>query len=131
MMVVPPIKELEDAVRNISPQFIKIYNQAEEAERRKLDQICGLGYRKAFEFLIKDYLVAKHPEKENEIKNSYKFAQLIKDYVTDNKVKLLAERTSWLGNDHAHYTKKWIDKDIGDLKRLQDLSALDNCRERI
>jgi hypothetical protein len=114
----PRNEVFENVIQQVSPLFVEIYNQAKEAETRKLDQICGLGYRKAFEFLIKDYLVKKYPEKEDEIKNDYRFMNLIKQYVEDDKVKKLAERASWLGNDHAHYTKKWVDKDIEDLKRI-------------
>lgn len=108
----------EEVILKISPLFVQIYNQAKEAETRKLDQICGLGYRKAFEFLIKDYLILKFPEKEEEIKTNHRFAALIQSYVEDERVKKLAERASWLGNDHAHYTKKWANKDITDLKKL-------------
>lgn len=38
----------------VSPQFVEIYNQAKAAESFQLDQITGLGLRKALEFLIKD-----------------------------------------------------------------------------
>lgn len=38
-------------------KFISIYNQALTAEKNGLTEICGLGYRKSFEFLIKDYLL--------------------------------------------------------------------------
>lgn len=111
-------EEFSDVIRGISPGFVTIYSQAKQVESRKLDQICGLGYRKALEFLIKDYLVSKYPEKEQEIKENHKFSQVISKYVDDHKVKFLAERASWLGNDHAHYIKKWDNKDITDLKRL-------------
>ena len=36
--------------------FLTIYNQSLSAEDNNLDQIAGIGYRKALEFLIKDYL---------------------------------------------------------------------------
>jgi hypothetical protein len=111
-------EEFDDVVGEISPSFVNIYNQAKHAEERELEQICGLGYRKALEFLIKDYLIYKYPEEEEKIKQNQKFASVIEQYVTDEKVKFLASRASWLGNDYAHYTKKWEDKDITDLKRL-------------
>jgi hypothetical protein len=111
-------EEFSEVIGEISPGFITIYSQAKQAENRKLDEICGLGYRKALEFLIKDYLISKYPEKEQEIKENHKFSQVINKYVDDDKVKFLAERASWLGNDHAHYTKTWNTKDITDLKRL-------------
>lgn len=67
---------------------------------------------------MKDYLIHKYPDDENKIKENHRFDSLIKQYVTDDKVKFLASRASWLGNDQAHYTRKWEDKDITDLKRL-------------
>ena len=46
-----------EEIMNISPMFILIYNQANEAESHELIQISGIGYRKALEFLIKDYCI--------------------------------------------------------------------------
>ncbi|MXO77847.1 DUF4145 domain-containing protein [Paenibacillus sp. OT2-17] len=114
----PQDEDFTDAVKSISTNFVRIYNQAKYAEDKNLDEICGLGYRKAFEFLIKDFLVHKYPDDTEEIKNNVKLKSLLDKYVEDSNVKFLAERTAWLGNDHAHYTKKWINKDVSDLKRL-------------
>lgn len=111
-------EEFDEVIREISPNFVTIYNQAKQAEERNLDQICGLGYRKALEFLIKDYLISRFQEEADKIKRNHRFDSVIEQYVTDDKVKFLAKRASWLGNDHAHYTKRWEDKDIRDLKRL-------------
>lgn len=105
-------------MNEISPNFVAIYNQAKQAEERDLDQICGLGYRKALEFLIKDYLISRFQEDTDKIRDNHRFDSVIEQYVTDEKVKFLAKRASWLGNDHAHYTRKWGNKDISDLKRL-------------
>jgi len=55
-------KEVEKYSRN----FTIIYNQAFTAEINRLTEICGLGYRKAFEFLIKDYLIKKNPKEEHQ-----------------------------------------------------------------
>ncbi|WNR43673.1 DUF4145 domain-containing protein [Paenibacillus roseipurpureus] len=111
-------EEFSEPINEISENFVSIFNQAKQAEERKLDQICGLGYRKALEFLVKDYLIIRFPEEAEKIKNNHRFDAVIEQYVTDEKVKFLARRASWLGNDHAHYTQKWEDKDISDLKRL-------------
>jgi hypothetical protein len=110
--------EFEERINTVSPNFVTIYNQAKQAEERKLDQICGLGYRKALEFLIKDYLIVKFPEDAESIKNNHRFDSVIEKYVTDEKIKFIARSASWLGNDHAHYTRRWEDMDINDLKTL-------------
>ena len=57
----------DEIIQNISPSFPEIYTQASAAEEMNLTQICGMGYRKALEFLIKDYLISLDPNKEEEI----------------------------------------------------------------
>ena len=65
----PSIKvKLPENIEKISPVFVEIYSQATVAEREKLDQIAGVGYRKAAEFLIKDYAISKNPSDEEKIK---------------------------------------------------------------
>lgn len=57
-----------DEITKLSPAFVQIYHQAEQAENSGLSDICGLGYRKALEFLIKDFAIHEHPEAEATIK---------------------------------------------------------------
>jgi hypothetical protein len=40
---------------------------------------------------------------------------VIKDHVSDAKVKQVAARAVWLGDDETHYQRKWEDKDLKDL----------------
>lgn len=61
-------REFSDTIKEVSPQFCDIYNQAYAAEQMGLGQITGVGYRKALEFLIKDYLISLDPTKDEEIK---------------------------------------------------------------
>lgn len=121
-----PIKEMSTEfpplIKRFSKKFIEIYNQALTAEENDLSEICGLGYRKAFEFLIKDYLIKKNEKTEHEKIKDMQLYPCINHYVTNDEIKLLAHRILWLGNDHAHYTKKWKGKTLSDLKRLINLS---------
>ena len=41
--------------------------------------------------------------------------------MTDRNIKEVTKRATWLGNDEAHYERRWLDKDLSDLKRLIDL----------
>ena len=111
-------------ISNISFDFPKIYNQAFAAENAKLDQVCGAGYRKALEFLIKDYLLRKtENEKEKEkIKNEL-LGVCIEKRIKDSSIKEVAKRAAWLGNDETHYLRKWDQKDLQDLKKLIDLTV--------
>lgn len=110
-------------IEELSPSFVKIYNEAYFAEQNDLFEICGVGYRKALEFLIKDYLIKNDPDNTEVIKTAL-LGRCIKDFVRNEKIKDTAERATWLGNDHAHYIKKWETKDLADLKLLIKLSVV-------
>lgn len=114
-------KEFSDNIKSVSTSFIDIYNQALKAEELGLNHICGIGYRKALEFLIKDYLINKNPDKEEAIKRTF-LGPCINNYIEDPRMKSMAERAVWLGNDETHYTRRWNDKNILDLKLLLELT---------
>lgn len=110
-------------VEEISPSFKTIYEQASAAESYQLGEISGVGFRKALEYLIKDYCIHKHPGKEEEIKSSF-LSLVINNYVDDANLKACAQRAAWVGNDETHYVRKWEHKDIDDLKVLINLSCV-------
>jgi hypothetical protein len=117
-----------ETITECSPVFVQIYDQAIAAESHGLDQMVGIGMRKALEFLIKDYSCLEHPDKEEEIKKSL-LGNCIKDFILDSNVKACAKRAAWLGNDETHYVRKWTDQDISDLKMLIKLTVnwIDNA----
>lgn len=108
-------KIFDDKIINLSPQFDKIYNQALAAESSGLDEIAGLGFRKAMEFLIKDFAIHEHPDDEDKIK-SMPLGQCINSYIDNDHIKTLATRSAWIGNDEAHYIRKQEDRDVQDMK---------------
>lgn len=112
----------EECICNVSPSFVKIYNQALEAELYNLDEIAGIGYRKALEFLIKDFLI-KHEHIEEDKVKSTTLGCCIDTMVNNPQLKTVASRATWLGNDQTHYEQKYTDKDVSDLKRLINLSV--------
>ena len=120
----PKTKGFSEIITSLSPQFSKIYNQAYHAEQMQLDQICGVGYRKALEFLIKDYLMSKENDeaKKENIKNKF-LNNCIQENVKNENIKNVAKRAVWLGNDETHYARKWADKDINNLKQLIGLTV--------
>lgn len=117
-------KNFSEIISNISPDFVSIFNQAKEAEDRGLDKICGVGYRKALEFLIKDFLISKTTEQKlvEAIKDEF-LGVTISKRIENTKIKEIAKRATWLGNDETHYTKKWDGKDLNDLKLTVDLTV--------
>ena len=47
----------------------------------------------------------------------------ISDYVASDRVKQVAARAVWLGNDETHYLRKWEGKDLEDLEILIELTV--------
>ncbi|WP_078428756.1 DUF4145 domain-containing protein [Alkalihalobacterium alkalinitrilicum] len=119
--VIPINKEFNAEILEVSSNFIEIYNQSLFAEQTGLTLISGIGYRKSLEFLIKDYLIFLDGEKEEEISKK-PLGQCINE-LNNNNIKEIAKRATWIGNDEAHYTRKWGDKDINDLKKLIDVTV--------
>lgn len=110
-------KSFDNHIEEISPLFAKIYNQAYQAENEMLDEIAGIGYRKALEFLIKDYCKFKNPNDTDKILSAH-LGDCINKYIGDERIKNLAKVSSWIGNDETHYVRKFEDKDIKDLKKF-------------
>lgn len=99
----------------LSPNFVTIYNQAETAENSKLTEICGQGYRKSLEFLVKDYATKNHPDEEKLIK-TMNLSPCIEKYFENSHIKALAKASAWIGNDETHYVRKHEDYGINHLK---------------
>jgi hypothetical protein len=117
-------KELSTEVKAISSQFVLIFDQASAAEAAGLDQICGPGYRKALEFLIKDYLksIAKTDD-ERDLIEAQQLGACIDKRVSDPRLRSTASRAAWIGNDETHYVRRWENKDLTDLKKLIELTV--------
>lgn len=110
--------EFSAEVALISKQFIDIYHEAEMADVNGLSEICGCGYRKALEFLVKDYLLS-HSRDEGE-KETIKRELLSSSIrrLQDENIRVTSEKAAWLGNDETHYLRTWNDLDLGHLKDL-------------
>jgi len=113
--------QIDKQIRAVSPNFVTIYGQALEAERLRLDQICGGGLRRAVEFLIKDYLIQTQPDNAEAIKKTF-LGTCIENYISDPNIKACASRATWLGNDATHYERKYEAHDIQNLKELIELT---------
>lgn len=114
--------KFSESIEKISPQFCAIASQARSAEDQDWRLVAGPGYRKALEFLVKDYLIRARPAEAEKIK-SMQLGACIANFVDNAKVREMAMRAAWLGNDETHYTRKWEDKDLEDLKKLIQLSV--------
>lgn len=120
--VTPQHHAFPDVITRVSPTFCAVYAQAEHAESERLDQLVGIALRKALEFLVKDFAQAEHPDCADAIKTSL-LGVCIDKYLDDRNIKECAKRAVWLANDETHYTRKWEEKDISDLKLLVRLTV--------
>lgn len=103
----PPVVKfpLPDEVDKITPKFRKIYTQAQLSEYYKLDELTGMGYRKALEHLLRAYY------------GDYKsrLGGLI-DKIDNPKIQPTALIAAWIGNDHTHPEVKHPSLTINDMK---------------
>lgn len=118
--IIPEQRSFDPKIESLSANFVEVYNQALAAEEYKLHHIAGVGYRKALEFLIKDYAIHLEENKQDEIAKM-NLAKCIQNLPEDAKrLKVVASRCVWLGNDQTHYVQLYDDKDICDMKELLD-----------
>lgn len=108
---------LEVGLSDVSPAFARIIAQVEKADALGLADLIGLGYRKALEHLVKDYLLFSKKATAEQIGTMH-LDNCIKEYVDDPNVRLYAEQAAWLSSAQTHYTREWRTNDIGDLKVL-------------
>lgn len=111
---------ISDYISDEFPDFKKIYEQSVIAEESELDLIAGMGYRKAVEFLVSDYLI-KFPEKSNGaskdwVKNPKISLNQKIQKISDPRIQTVSKAIAWIGNDETHYTRRHEDKGINSMK---------------
>ncbi|MCR1943330.1 hypothetical protein [Enterococcus gallinarum] len=102
-----------EIINKVSPRFVSIYYQAYESEKSELNELSGMGYRKALEFLVKDYAIHKFPDDKQKIIKSSLQKALAK--IDTHEIKVLGQVATKIGNDETHYYRKH-DWDILELK---------------
>ena len=118
-------KVFSATINQISNSFETLYNQASIVENIGLTDISGLAYRRAFEFLLRDFVCFLYPEKAEAIKSDNNFSNVVKNRLPNDPIyediKELSLRAWWIGSDYAHYDKKYESVDIDDLKQIIDI----------
>lgn len=112
-----PEDDVSERVKRFSPRFAEIYKQAMISETYNLDELTGVGYRKALEFLVKDFLISKEPNEREKIEGM-PLGTCISQRIQNQKIKELSQRAAWLGNDFTHYKRKFDECEISDLRIL-------------
>jgi hypothetical protein len=113
----PVERNFSEPITTLSPSFATIFNQASAAEGYQLPDVAGPGYRKALEFLLKDYAIKLHPNDAPTIRKM-QLANVISTYFNEPRMSVVFSRATWLGNDETHYERRWVDHDITNLKTL-------------
>ncbi len=111
---------VSNEVKAISQMFADIYRQAAITEQNGLTEVCGCGYRRALEFLVKDYLI--HCGEEEETIKPMFLGKCIR-LIESPEIQVVAERAAWLGNDEVHYVRKFEELDLENLKDLIGLTV--------
>ena len=78
-----------------------------------------MGYRKAIEYLVKDWAIQTNPADDEKILGLW-LSGVINEYFSGD-LKEILERATWLGNDQTHYNKLFEEYNIEHLKELIDL----------
>lgn len=107
-----------DDLKSKFPEFINILEQAMEAESFGLDKLAGMGYRKALEFLVTDYLISENLEKASKewLENpGVQLSQKIM-HLPNERMITLARAISFIGNDETHYTRRHPEHDTESIK---------------
>ena len=119
----PPVgRDFKKRFAEVSPGFIKIYQQAAKAEAAGLDEIAGPGYRKALEFLVKDYLLSVVEEGEHDKIKRIMLGSCIKDHINDDEIRAAADAAKVVGNSETHYVRDET-ATLEDLKEFIDLTV--------
>lgn len=112
-----------ETIKNLKSKFIETYNQSLKAEYSGLDEIAGMGFRKAIEYLVKDYLIQRDTSLAGKIEDKLLASVIGENFNTSQEADLkdLLQRATWLGNDMTHYLRYHDTFDIKDLKELIQL----------
>lgn len=104
-------KQVDESIRQISPEFYEIYNQCLIAKNNGLNQIYGMGFRKALEKLITDFAINQNPDDTDKILGM-SLHNRIETYFKDSDAKTALMACKWLGNNETHYENCNTDEDL-------------------
>ena len=117
-------EKFNERINVVSKDFVEVYNQSLEAESLGLKAICGAGYRKAIEYLVKSYCSLLDSENKEQIWNESLGATI--NRIEDERMRALYFATKEIGNDQTHTVIK-LSEGIPEMKEyIQALVAYIN-----
>ncbi len=114
------ISFFDDNLKNISPAFFDMYNQALQAESNDNFELAAIGFRTSVEFLIKDYAINVLNESPDNVEKLNLYDAISKYLNRENTLKA-ADVVRILGNDFTHYSRKYPEFDFNIVKQYMDL----------
>lgn len=108
-----------DRLAKLSPKFIDMYNQALRAEQIGDVELAAIGFRQALECLVKDYAIIELQESK-EVVSEKSLHKAIGDYL-DSSLVSTADVVRILGNDYAHYERRYEQHDFAILKSYMEI----------
>ncbi len=113
--------EVHEGLKEVSPEFERIHQQAYRAELRGDIDLAAVGYRTALEVLVKDFAIKALGEKEEEVAKK-SLAQAIDEYSGTVDLMRAEDVVRILGNDYTHYQKKHEGHDFSELKHYYNIT---------
>lgn len=98
-------KTLPKEFGNISPNFVKMFNQASTAVDLGFVELACIGYRTSIEFLLKDFLIKIRNLDEKTI-SKMPLANVISHF-EEKEIGISADVVRIFGNDKTHYIEKY------------------------
>lgn len=89
-----------ERINLLSPKFVEVYNQSLHAEELGLKEICGAGYRKSIEYLMKDFCTLLDEESKDSIWNENLGSTI--NRIDDRRMRALSFAVKEIGNDQTH-----------------------------
>ncbi|CRH18073.1 conserved hypothetical protein [Carnobacterium maltaromaticum] len=125
--------KFNEIIRSKFPQFVEIYSQSEEAQNSNLNHLAGMGYRKALEFLVTDYLIEYPVDgvEEKWLTNPKVTLGNKIEKIQNNRIKKLSKAITYLGNDETHYSRQHPEYDIDSIKAFISVLISDIEHEMI
>ena len=111
--------ELPTEIISCSEEFAHIHKQLKMAEKQNLSELLKLGYRKATEQLVWDYLIKFKGKTESELQK-ISFPNRIK-LLNLPESDWLSDLISWVGNDGAHPYQRHEALTNNDMKTLSNI----------
>ena len=112
----PPSAQLVE----LSPRFAEMHMQAASAASNGHLDLAAIGFRSALELIVKDYGIKElhcDPAKAGQMK----LADAIAAFLHQENLLNCADVVRMLGNDYAHYCRKYSNIDFDTLKVYYDI----------